>query len=119
MSRPESMSLPSFGLRELWTEVRWRRSFPSILSGSLVMLFGTALVSVINFTYNVAMARMLGPSLFGHAAVFATMLMMVSALTLSFQMVGAKFIARNETTSARSRVYSALMRRAWFVGTVV
>ncbi len=87
-----------------------------VLGGSLVMLVGSGLVSAVNFGYNVAVARMLGPAGFGHAAAAVTLLMLVSAITLAFQLVCAKFVARNETAGARSAVYHALMRRAWIVG---
>ena len=44
-----------------------RQSLQSVvLSGSIVMLMNTTVVSIINFVYNVLMARMLGPSRFGH-----------------------------------------------------
>jgi O-antigen/teichoic acid export membrane protein len=83
------------------------------------MLMGSGLVSAINFGYNVAVARMLGPSAFGHAAAAVTLLMLVSAITLSFQLVCAKFVARNETDAGKSEVYSALMHRAMLAGAVL
>lgn len=87
-----------------------------LLGGSLVMLLGSSLVSGINFGYNIAVARMLGPAAFGHAAAGVTLLMLVSAITLSFQLVCAKFVARNETPATKSQVYGQLLRRAWIVG---
>jgi O-antigen/teichoic acid export membrane protein len=87
-----------------------------ILGGSLVMLFGSSLVSAVNFGYNIAVARLLGPVAFGHAAAAVTLLMLVSAITLAFQLVCAKFVARNETAAAKSQVYRQLLRRAWIVG---
>src|SRR5512142_915255 len=87
-----------------------------VLGGSLIMLIGSALVSSVNFGYNVVVARLLGPVRFGHAAAAVTLLMIFSAITLAFQLVCAKFVARNATAGARSAVYSRLLRRAWFVG---
>ncbi|HWR15803.1 MAG TPA: oligosaccharide flippase family protein [Terriglobales bacterium] len=87
-----------------------------VLGGSIIMLVGSGLVSVVNFGYNVAVARMLGPSAFGHAAAAVTLLMLVSAMTLSFQLVCAKFVARNETDAGKSAVYASLTRRAWTAG---
>ncbi len=87
-----------------------------VLGGSLVMLIGSVLVNVVNVGYNVAVARLLGPAGFGHAAAAVTMLMLLSAIALSFQLVCAKFIARNQTDSSRAAVYTTLRRRAWFVG---
>lgn len=80
------------------------------------MLVGSGLVSTVNFGYNVAVARLLGPAAFGHAAAAVTLLMLVSAITLSFQLVCAKFVARNESDNGKSAVYSSLTKRAWRVG---
>ena len=90
-----------------------------ILGGSILMLVGSGLVSAINFGYNVAVARMLGPAAFGHAAAAMTLLMLLSAITLAFQLVCAKFIARNETMEAKAAVYHTLMRKAWYVGVMI
>ncbi len=87
-----------------------------VLGGSLIMLTGSALVSILNFAYNVAVARLLGPAEFGHAALAITLLMLVSAITLSFQLVCAKLVARNDSVEAKAAVYQALLRRAWKIG---
>jgi O-antigen/teichoic acid export membrane protein len=86
-----------------------------VLSGSIVMLMNTTIVSTINFVYNVVMARMLGPSRFGHVTASVTLLMLSSAVTLAFQMVCAKFVARNTTPGAKAGVYRSLLSRAWIV----
>ncbi|HYG97830.1 MAG TPA: oligosaccharide flippase family protein [Terriglobales bacterium] len=96
--------------------MRLERTHAQILGGSIVMLFGSGLVSALNFGYNVAVARLLGPAAFGHAAAVVTLLMLVSAITLAFQLVCAKFVAKNETTGQKSSVYATLRRRAWVVG---
>src|SRR5215467_5930386 len=86
-----------------------------VLGGSIVMLMNTTIVSAINFVYNVVMARMLGPSRFGHVTASVTLLMLSSAVTLAFQMVCAKFVARNATPGAKVGVYRSLLSRAWIV----
>lgn len=90
-----------------------------VLGGSLIMLIGTGVVSAVNFGYQVTMARTLGPALFGDVSVVATLLMLGSAITLSFQLVCAKFVARNESQKGKTAVYTRLMRRAWIVGIAV
>ena len=91
-------------------------SHSRIISGSLVMLVGYGVVSVVNFGYNVVVARLLGPADFGHAAAIVTMLMLFSAITLAYQLVCAKYVAKVQTAEERSAVYRWLMRRAWVVG---
>jgi len=75
-----------------------------LLSGSMIMLAGTTLVSALNFAYNLVTAHLLGPADFGHASVAVTLLMLASAITLSFQLVCAKFVAREATPAGKLRV---------------
>ena len=107
---------PRLGWRDAVATLRSEPTHARVLGGSIIMLIGSGLVSVVNFGYNVAVARMLGPSAFGHAAAAVTLLMLVSAITLSFQLVCAKFVARNETAGGKAEVYHSLMRRAFRVG---
>ncbi len=96
--------------------LRQERSSSRLLSGSLIMLVGSTIVSAVNFGYNVAVARLLGPAAFGHTVAAVTILMLASAITLSFQLVCAKFVARNETDGGKAEVYRTLRRRSWVVG---
>lgn len=90
----------------------------TVLTGSMVMLLGSGIVSAVNFGYNVVMARYLGPADFGQVSAIATLLMIASALTISFQLVCAKFVARNTTSWAKSHVYTSLLKRAWIGGLI-
>ncbi len=119
MPNSETMATPAphQSWREKFAALRSQRDTRArLLGGSLIMLTGSAVVSVLNFVYNVAVARMLGPADFGHAALAITLLMLVSALTLSFQLVCAKLVARNESVEAKAAVYQSLLRRSWKVG---
>jgi O-antigen/teichoic acid export membrane protein len=89
---------------------------PHLVSGSLIMLVGWSVVSAMNFGYNVIIARFLGPADFGHTTAIGTLLMLASAITLSFQLVCAKFVARNDDLAGKAEVYRNLRRRAWMVG---
>ena len=90
-----------------------------IVSGSLTLLIGSGLVSLLNLVYNVGVARLLGPVAFGEIAAVYTMLMLLSCITLSFQLVCAKFVAKNETAAGKAAVYLGLRRRAWLFGMVI
>jgi len=94
-----------------------RRKDPKalMLNGSIIMLLSSTLVSILNFAYNVVMARMMGPSKFGHVTASVTLLMLASAVTLSFQLVCAKFVARNQTPGAKAGVYHTLLSKAWML----
>ena len=87
-----------------------------VLSGSVIMLVGSAFVSLANFGYNIGVAHLLGPGDFSHAAAAVTLLMLASCVNLAFQLVSAKFIARNQQAGGRAAVYWTLMRKAWGVG---
>ena len=56
-----------------------------IVGGSITMLLGSGLVGLVNFAYNVALARLLGPVGVGHTAAALTMLIQASAITLPYQ----------------------------------
>ncbi|HLK32729.1 MAG TPA: oligosaccharide flippase family protein [Terriglobales bacterium] len=90
-----------------------------IVSGSLTLLVGSALVSLLNLIYNVGVARLLGPIAFGEAAAVYTLLMLISCITLSFQLVCAKFVAKNESAGAKVAAYVGLRRRAWLFGIAI
>ncbi|HKS72474.1 MAG TPA: oligosaccharide flippase family protein [Terriglobales bacterium] len=90
-----------------------------IVSGSLILLAGSGLVGVANLVYNIAVARMLGPTGFGQATAVYTLLMLMSAVTLSFQIVCAKLVANHEALSDKGAVYKGLHRKAWGIGIAV
>ena len=85
---------------------RWAPQYAhhaKILNGSIILLIGSIFVSLGNFGYNIGVARMLGPSDFSHAAAAVTILMLISAITLSFQLVCTKLLPRRIASSRRRR----------------
>ena len=86
------------------------------MRGSAILLLSTGLVAATNLLYNILIARMLGASSFGHASALYTLLMLVTAVTLSFQIITSKFIARSSETLVRAQIYASMLRRAWQVG---
>jgi len=110
---------PRQGWRDAVATLRSEPTHARVLGGSIIMLLGSVMVSLFNFGYNIAVARMLGPSAFGHVAAVGTLLMIVSAITLSFQLVCTKIIARSETTAEKSAVYATLRRKSWTVGLLI
>jgi O-antigen/teichoic acid export membrane protein len=87
-----------------------------LVGGSLTLLAGSGLASVTNFLYNVATARLLGPSGFAHATAVYTMLMLMSAITLSYQVVCAKYVARLKLPEERAEIFATLHHRSWITG---
>jgi O-antigen/teichoic acid export membrane protein len=90
-----------------------------MLSGSFVLLLGSGLAAVINFIYNMSVARFLGPTAFGHATAVYTLLILISAVTLSFQIVPAKVVAQQRSPEAKGAVYRAFHRSAWGCGILI
>jgi O-antigen/teichoic acid export membrane protein len=105
---PETQTIASLGHRDLL--------HGRVVRGSVILLLSTGLVAATNLLYNILIARILGASGFGHASALYTLLMLVTAITLSFQIVTSKFVARNLETSARAQIYASMLRRAWQVG---
>ncbi|HXM13235.1 MAG TPA: lipopolysaccharide biosynthesis protein [Terriglobales bacterium] len=96
-----------------------RKLKAQLLGGSLTLLAGSGLVGVTNLAYNVVTARLLGPAGFAHATAVYTMLMLMSCVTLSFQVVTAKYVARSASAEERGTVFASLHRRSWFAGIAI
>ena len=80
------------------------------------MLTGSGLSTALNFIYNLAVAQFLGAAGFGHAIAVYTLLVLISAVTLSFQVVSAKLVAQQESLENKGSVYRAFHRKAWIYG---
>ena len=90
-----------------------------VLSGSVVLLSGSGLATASNLIYNIAVARFLGPNGFGNATAVYTLLTLVSAVTLSFQIISAKIVAQQRTPEAKSAGYRSFHAGAWACGVVI
>src|SRR6266700_882875 len=90
-----------------------------IVSGSMTLLASSGLVSAMNFAYNIATARLLGPAGYGHATAVSTLLMLMSAITLAFQIVCAKLVANHDSLADKAGIYARLHRRAWLFGITI
>jgi O-antigen/teichoic acid export membrane protein len=87
-----------------------------MLRGSAILLFSTGLVSATNLFYNIAIARGLGAAGFGHATAIYTLLMLLSAVTLAYQLVCSKLVAKSEVLEDKVAIYGDLLRRSWQTG---
>ncbi len=90
-----------------------------IVSGSVVLLAGSGLTMAINLVYNIVVARFLGAGGYGHATVVYTILTLLSAITLSFQIVAAKVVAQQSSAEGKSAVYRFFHRAALACGFAV
>jgi O-antigen/teichoic acid export membrane protein len=96
------------------------KSLPArIVSGSVVLLSGSGLTTAINLAYNIVVARFLGAQGFGHVTVVYTLLTLLSAVTLSFQIVSTKVVAQQDSPEERAAVYRGFHRSAWACGIAV
>ncbi len=90
-----------------------------IVSGSVILLTGSGLTTAINLAYNIVVAQFLGPQGFGHATVVYTLLTVLSAVTLSFQIISAKLVAQQTSAEEMAAVYRLFHKSAWVCGLVV
>lgn len=93
--------------------VKTRTARERVLSGSAVLLTGLGLVTMINFAYNLAVARFLGPIAFGHTTAVYTLLILISSVTLSFQILTAKIVAQRRSLEEQSLVYRGFHQWGW------
>lgn len=87
-----------------------------IVSGSVVLLTGSALTTALNLAYNIVIARFLGPKSFGHATVVYTLLILLSAVSLAFQIVSTKVVAQQRSPEGKAAVYRVFHKSAWGCG---
>ena len=80
----------------------------------MIMLVSSGFVGGLNLLYNLAIAHVLGAADFGHASAVYTLLMLLSSVQLSFQLLCSKFVARSEALPEKMAIYRHLLRRAWF-----
>lgn len=90
-----------------------------VLSGSAILLSGLGFATLINFAYNIAVARFLGPTAFGHTTAVYTLLILISAVTLSFQILTAKIVAQHDTRESQAAAYRGFHWRGWVAGILV
>jgi len=109
-------SWPQSRMRTAFATLRSGSSEGRVLTGSVVMLAGSVLVSLANFGYNIGVAHLLGPGDFSQAAAAVTLLMLASCINLAYQLVTAKLIAKTTVPGERASVYQYMMKRAWLVG---
>lgn len=87
-----------------------------ILSGSFILLSGSGLATALSFAYNISIARFLGPKGFGDATAVYTLLTLISAVTLSFQLISAKVVAQQRTPEGKYAAYRGLHHGGWLCG---
>jgi O-antigen/teichoic acid export membrane protein len=104
-------------IRQLNAAMRTPRN--RVLSGSAILLVGLSLATLINFAYNIAVARFLGPIGFGHTTAVYTLLILISSVTLSFQILTAKIVAQQESPAAQAVAYKGFHWRGWAAGVLV
>lgn len=65
--------------------------FPAILSKEQLFMLTILMVNAGNYIYNLLLGRILGPSAFSDAAILITLLLILSFIGMSFQIVSAKY----------------------------
>jgi O-antigen/teichoic acid export membrane protein len=98
---------------------RGRELKSQLLGGVLTLLAGSGFVGITNLAYNVVTARLLGPTGFANATAVYTILMLLSSITLAFQVICAKYIAKNASPERRIQVFDGLHQRAWIAGVTI
>ncbi len=85
----------------------------------MILLSGSGMTIVTNLVYNIVVARFLGPKGYGQATVVYTLLTLLSAITLSFQIITSKVVAQQPAPEGKAAAYRGLHRAAWVCGVLV
>ncbi len=84
-----------------------------------MLLSGSSLTTGINLAYNVAVARLLGPDGFGQATAVYTLLTLISAITLSYQLISAKVVAQQMAATGGKLDFRRIHQSAWVCGLLI
>ncbi len=90
-----------------------------LLNGSAILLSALCILTLANFGYNIAVARILGPVAYGHTTAVYTLLVLTSAVTLSIQILTAKMVAQQPTAELQTLAYREFHRWGWAAGILV
>ncbi len=90
-----------------------------LLNGSAIMLTALCILTLANFGYNIAVARILGPISYGHTTAVYTLLVLTSSVTLSIQILTAKMVAQRATADLQTLAYREFHRWGWAAGILV
>jgi O-antigen/teichoic acid export membrane protein len=83
-----------------------------IVSGTMVLLSGSSLATILALAYNIVIGWFLGPKSFGHATVVYSLLVLLSAISFAFQIVAAKVVAKQPSAETKAAVYRSLHHSA-------
>ncbi len=67
-----------------------------LLTPSAIFMVSTMVVNGVNYLYNLILGRALGPTAFAEAGLILTLLLVVSFVGMTFQMVAVKYVAELE-----------------------
>ncbi|MGB9196316.1 MAG: hypothetical protein WCB53_05250 [Terriglobales bacterium] len=90
-----------------------------LFNGSAILLTALCILTLANFGYNIAVARILGPISYGHTTAVYTLLVLTSSVTLSFQILTAKIVAQRSTPELQALAYREFHRWGWAAGILV
>jgi O-antigen/teichoic acid export membrane protein len=93
-------------------------SFPSQISAEQFFMLTMLLVNAGNYIYNLLLGRILGPAAFADAAILITLLLVLSFLGMTFQVVTSKYTVLFEA-GKRAAFIKIITRVALFFGVLI
>ncbi len=91
----------------------------SLLSGSAILFVSMTVVNAGNYLFNLILGRWLGPAAFSDLSLIVTLMLMVTFVTVTYQMTAAKFAAAHYADNALDKSQAMrtwLGRFAWLSG---
>lgn len=93
-----------------------------MVTGTAVLFVSMTVVNGGNYLFNLILGRWLGPALFADLSLLVTLMLMVTFITVTFQLTAAKFTAVFSAAGDRHRLdglHSWLQKQGWLWGTVL
>ena len=94
---------------------KWLRE-NRFVTDSLLMMICITIVNVGNYLYNLILGRWLGPAAFSDLSLIITLMLLVTFITVTFQLTTAKFVAEQRSAAGVASIRTDLSRAAWWLG---
>ena len=109
-------------MKEKWIRIFAKARTSPLLTGTALLFVSMTIVNGGNYLFNLILGRWLGPAAFADLSLLVTLMLMMTFVTITFQLTAAKFAASytvQEDTKRLQEMRVWLARQAWMWGGLI
>lgn len=106
-------------MKEIWVRMLTKGRSSPLLTGTALLFVSMTIVNGGNYLFNLILGRWLGPAYFADLSLLVTLMLMMTFITITFQLTAAKFAAAYTAQEDVERLLGMrlwLARQAWIWG---